>query len=56
MPQNAVFLLKNYKNRQTLGVSPPDPHGLRPQNFVHVSRCEFIKYCTRLLVIISIRV
>jgi len=26
MPKNALFLLKNRKNRRALGVSPSDPH------------------------------
>jgi len=26
MPKNALFLLKNPKNRRALGALPPDPH------------------------------
>jgi len=36
MPKNALFLLKNCKNRRALGAPPPDPlasggWGIRPQ-------------------------
>jgi len=43
MPKNALFLLKNRKNRRTLGAPPPDPlasGGLCPQTLIGLRRLE----------------
>jgi len=31
MPKNALFLLKNRKNRRALGAPPPNPHNSPPR-------------------------